>query len=1241
MSNNKHDGENEGFSSMSGSTYSVGDNTHTQSTLGASIGTNGVSDTLHSVGGPTIALTLGVSDVTHTTSGLAQQSIAIQSDFVHLTGGPRIPPGFLGAVGAQVSSNLLDVSVNEISTAYGLLPLTGVTGFYVYVNGVQRAITNAERLDQAAGQTTNHYTQSTVQLTLSYPVLPGDFVQVIYVESLGNVTDNPLGNGSGSLNPLANVPLMPVVNLQSYVNGSRFDPIAFATQVDSGAALPSCGLFERRIGYPAAVVTVDVTPPSGNIIINDDPSSGGIQVHAFSAYDSHSTLITGTDVLYDFQDVPIMVGENFGGVANPSNFENVGVGPAKSIVKSFPLTGGVYPTVTTIVMCVTSSIPASYKIEAKEHPADAWSPIVDSFANPDTLFFPEWTFATPLALAAIRLSYRGDFFTVSDAGTITVEASDNISGTAYMQVSLYPDMRDAGDFPGANAQGWVPFTDGISILPINLINTDRIWSQLRGQATSGLPFVSTLGSTPVLATSTGVFQYSNALLAKTYAVPGSATIQAFTVFQGQIILGMSDGSIWASSSGSNFSKINSATPMAGINCLVGYQGYLYAGTAPNASGNGLIWAYNGTTWSQAKSFFQSAPSCALVQGSYLYVGLTGASGAKQGYVYAFNGQQWAVTQNSGQDAVNALGAGGGFLWAGLSGGILNTGTLNSDGSIASWTIPPQTNDASVFYAIVPSSDGSYIWFCTDTGLTAYIIGTTSYLSVPPPRNYAQGLTAHYQSASSTANAKALVGNSVTNLTFVDAGLDYSTILAHVAAETSNTALSSATAWFAQYSGYVRPNYTETYTFYLTSSTPIELYVGGVLIASSWDTPPTSTIQGTISLIAGQWTSISLNVYGSGEQSMDVEWSSTTLQRETIPGYATTADKTVYTSATVLNASTINSGYAFTLSDGTIQVLDASTLINTTLSVYVRFQDALGNMTPLTAIPYDFVVEQTPTQNGITGNPLDVVGKIYQVDIESKDLLDTFVATAQGPLMSPGREVAATGIYESLPYYVETLTRWDAISFLALIPAAPSNPPGGLQSGCSVELYVKTASNLTDLAIASYGTPYTLSSIPPSNDSGSSVTGTLDISAYAGQYLQFQVNLVSASRNLTPVLNSVTVSYKAAAGSYYFSQGFDISNYSNVIPTPTYSRMLFTANDMDNGGVIQYAYSLSTDPNAQFNFGQYTILKPNTVTELPSGYSQIRFGILLVSVSGSYPAVVDDWAVQFDVGSTDVNFMASD
>ncbi|MGK4422333.1 hypothetical protein ACSLVQ_29205, partial [Klebsiella pneumoniae] len=71
-----------------------------------------------------------------------------------------------------------------------------------------------------------------------------------------------------------------------------FSPLTWIQQ--TGTNPPRGDLYELRHGFPTAQMILSTTKPQGEVVLNENPQTGGIHVHHFEAYSSHDFEITGT-----------------------------------------------------------------------------------------------------------------------------------------------------------------------------------------------------------------------------------------------------------------------------------------------------------------------------------------------------------------------------------------------------------------------------------------------------------------------------------------------------------------------------------------------------------------------------------------------------------------------------------------------------------------------------------------------------------------------------------------------------------------------------------------------------------------------------------------------------------------------------------------------------------------------------------------------------------------------------------
>jgi hypothetical protein len=277
---------------------------------------------------------------------------------------------------------------------------------------------------------------------------------------------------------------------------------------------------------------------------------------------------------------------------------------------------------------------------------------------------------------------------------------------------------------------------------------------------------------------------------------------------------------------------------------------------------------------------------------------------------------------------------------------------------------------------------------------------------------------------------------------------------------------------------------------------------------------------------------------------------------------------------------------------------------------------------------------TNNQNLSTTNNSGVIYQIQKNADNSLSRKGIYVPPSRTyPVYAPDRKIREYGIYEVQPIYVPTLITWSQIVAL-ILNKYPSTPDATLDNGTQVKIYVKTGNTRAECIAASYGDAQSLSSI---NDNLAPTTAqslSVDLSAYSGKWLQYKVELITATPNVTPELLSLTISYTSSTGSYFFTRMFDTTNYDT--DAPMIKRGLLTSNELKNNGSIVYGYTTSSDTNETFNFANYTVISPNQTFELSEASSKIRFGIFLTSV-GTTPSMVYDFAVQLDIGDASIKF----
>jgi hypothetical protein len=321
-------------------------------------------------------------------------------------------------------------------------------------------------------------------------------------------------------------------------------------------------------------------------------------------------------------------------------------------------------------------------------------------------------------------------------------------------------------------------------------------------------------------------------------------------------------------------------------------------------------------------------------------------------------------------------------------------------------------------------------------------------------------------------------------------------------------------------------------------------------------------------------------------------------------------------------------------NGNIYSADSSSLKTNNRKAYVRFKNNANNISNTSVI--DNIIYGTAAVGNSSQEP---VGKIYQITpgvtpSGSSVVTYTSTNTPTSALFAPTRKTRQTGIYESEPFYVATLTRWDEVTTVANYPSGASGGPG-LEAGVKVDIYIRTANTRTELLEKDWGIPFTYSTID--GDASGTITNTYSLSAFGGQWIQYKAVLTTATEAVTPYIDSVSIYYFASEATFFYTKLFDTTSQLDSTPAPLIRRGLLTYNGMENGGIIEFKYSTDPDENKAFQLSNYSSLTPNSVFTLDTPSQYIRFAALLVSVDAD-PAVIDDIAVQLETSTDDLYWM---
>jgi hypothetical protein len=93
----------------------------------------------------------------------------------------------------------------------------------------------------------------------------------------------------------------------------------------------------------------------------------------------------------------------------------------------------------------------------------------------------------------------------------------------------------------------------------------------------------------------------------------------------------------------------------------------------------------------------------------------------------------------------------------------------------------------------------------------------------------------------------------------------------------------ADTFSVRWTGSVKGDHAQTYTFYTTSNDGVRLWVGGTLVVNNWTDHGTREDSGTIALQAGQWYPVRLEYYeGTGSATIKLSYSSASTPKQVVP-----------------------------------------------------------------------------------------------------------------------------------------------------------------------------------------------------------------------------------------------------------------------------------------------------------------------------------------------------------------------
>lgn len=1042
--------------------------------------------------------------------------------------------------------------------------------------------------------------------------------------------------------------------------------------------------------YYWIVLTVDNLPtaPSGTpaIYIQTLAKTGGFfgyrsgnwylseNLTAYTKFTSENkalSALSGVNILYDILEYPIREAVSFGGSEDLTKYEVIGNEQAIYLAKKMQKvyedlsnpSNDIYPSVTSIVIGATASAPRYYILEIQSEVNGEWHPVFENLADSTTIDYLNYTFDSPQTIVAIKLTFKGDYFTIDTTADLTIAAHDRLSEVSQAQISHFSNFRDADSFVYADVNGIINFEEGetkFSDYPIT--NLAQVWDSVSGSTSSAIQSSIAFNSTISLASNNKIYLFSNGTvntISNDAIIETGEQITCFAEYKNRIYCGTTSGMIYTSYNGEYWTAVNAKNPLdktsfktiKPITTMTVLGDLLFIGTSKGNSSTSSVYTFDGLSLKKIKDFSFDKISASAAHNFNVFFGMGNAYSTGEAEIYRYNFTEWTRTLVSTYDDVqymtysttrNSIVAGfrGGSVWE----------LPYVDNLSTSW-IEIFNTYSDYIYSISDDTDGEYLFLTTSNKSYLYSKTLDEFKTITTFNANESDLNLTWRmyssfslaSSGSTADIESF-SNRIYTLQSED--IDYS--------DFTSILPGNSNYYNFVYEGYLLAPSDATYSFKIETTMGVKLYIDDVINIDEYADSPTEqtyTSSTTIAVVENQKIKFKLvgftNETLSVTDTLKIYWNNTSGS----DGYEIIPNSTFYRNNVVQNILQLGNLFYGTGSDGKLYEFEPEYYTTKTRNVYVRFVDAAGNsqgiILPSKTTPYAVLSDKITQDLNTIDNTYQSNGKIYQIERKTDNSLETKVIYTPRnrayPVYAPDRNIKETGIYENNPFYVPTLISWTKLTVLIINKYALNLLDGsvvpGLDAGTSVKIYVKSGNTRAQCLSATWSDAYEISYI--NNDVYIPPIETLeiDLQSVAGKWFQYKYELVSATKNLSPEIVSATLTYLAGTGSYYFTKVFDTNAYSSETTAPTFRRGLLTANHLENQGTITYGYTTSTDTNDIHDFNKYTVIAPNSKFEIENPSETIKFGIMFTSV-GSQPSIVYDFAVQLDTGTSDLKFMPS-
>lgn len=1050
-----------------------------------------------------------------------------------------------------------------------------------------------------------------------------------------------------------------------------FDSISLSADTIYWIQITSDSVIDTNINNPA-VIHIPKHSSTGKYfaVTSGDTSTGWLVSEDTSAFyklfstDENDLELSSQDLILDIFEKPIREATYFA-ESSLRNFELIGDKQSNFLQKRLTkvqIDGSyVYPYVTKIVLGATSTKPKNYILEVRTNPDSSWTKVFDTIVDETTLDNLVYTFSSPVQISDARIVYKGDYFTIDSVASLTLAANDNFSDVVLAQISHFSDFRDAKSFIQADSTGYFDFSEGVTtFLNYTYVNNSEVFKATTSAANSEVLTAISYNGKIILGANNTVFTFSNGVtsaISNSDLIDNNYQITCSAVYKNKIYIGSSNGLIFTSITGDYWNVVNPINPndptsykiIKPIVSMKSMGDKLYIGTEKGTTIYPSVYTYDGKSISKIKDFdstfyrVSSLGSCNFT----LFAGLGGLYSSANSTIYKYDENEWTSTLAITYDDVECLeystarnsmvaGFRGGYLWE----------LPYSNNLPTAWTQLYDTTSDHI-YSINDDVLGEYLFVNTDIKSTVYVKSLDSFKTIDSYYSQKDGLNIRWRKYDTYAESYSsdLADNenfTYQNYSFVNSTLDSANFT--TSGFTSNSSV--------LIEGYIKINTTGDYKFKLVTNMGAKFTINTSTPESDFTTINKSSDESLItpsaySLAENDLVYIKIEAFVSASTTPSIHLYFNNLND--IHGYEIVPITSLKRSSKIKSILEINEVYYGIGSDGLVYSFDPSYYATKVRNIYARVKDSAGNIhglaisgkTEIDEVLSDKIVQDLNTVEGT----YQTKGKIFQVLKNSDNTLQTRViytpSSRQYSIYAPDRKVRETGYYEAEPFFVPTLVKWSNLVVLVANKYSINTYNGsvlpGLDAGTAIKVYVRTGASRAECLLASWSAAYEISYINVNTNIPPIETLDIELQAYNGKWLQYKFELISATKNVSPEVLSTTIAYSAGTSSYYFTKVFDTADY--ILSEPVIRRGLLTSNELLNNGTITYGYINSSNSNDIYDFNKYKQITPNEIFTIDSPTSLIKFGILFTSV-GNNPSVVYDFAVQLDLGGTNIRFMPS-